>query len=575
MLNGKFKWVLETGECGGTSTELGICSASAPVHRSEYAQLFGRDRQSWALTLAGGVMHENEVVSKLFGVKSQSQYTFELDVDACKLTITSSFGGKMNVNLGTKLPTPLFVCAASTLAQASVKLISFTRYDPTDELATRAAAEAAAPSGPLSAFTEVALQRVLDAVFATMDAVLVSKVCDDVCVLSEPVSALFRSTLPAGGPPSGSLIADQLRILIDVGGLVAQVASLRRALLSGYCLRATTLLRLACNAVSRMVDSSAITYMTSVRVSSAIVESLLRFATDVVLFAESDLTQLRGTLMDLSAKAVTAIFVSKAPQLKDALKRYLSTPSVLSTFSGEFAELRSVLHFTAEACGDVVGSTAASEGDAFRTALFMALRDLWRDCVSEVVVSQLSQCVASTSGARALDDLHALLLRIDEAASIELFPEVGSLQLLAVDCVRSAYRKLASESSCGLAEVLCTQLNKLLDSSATTAFPEADVSSYASSALGGLWSMDRRPHLLSETVKLIRLLDCADDVGVFYRRHLARRLVTRRYLSLAHERSALDQLEREASQHLSLCQRMLDDVTTSEGLMKGFKVGCV
>lgn len=94
---------------------------------------------------------------------------------------------------------------------------------------------------------------------------------------------------------------------------------------------------------------------------------------------------------------------------------------------------------------------------------------------------------------------------------------------------------------------------------------------YSGGALGGMWTLDHRPHVLSETVKLIQLLDCVDDVSHFYRRQLARRLSTRRYLSLAFELNVLNDLG-GSSNNMNICRKMLDDVQTSERLITGFKV---
>lgn len=64
---------------------------------------------------------------------------------------------------------------------------------------------------------------------------------------------------------------------------------------------------------------------------------------------------------------------------------------------------------------------------------------------------------------------------------------------------------------------------------------------------------------------------CA-EVAIYHSRLLARRLYTRRHLSLEQERHVLQQLGLYDSPQLSLCSVMLDDVKSSTSMFQDFKV---
>ena len=87
-----------------------------------------------------------------------------------------------------------------------------------------------------------------------------------------------------------------------------------------------------------------------------------------------------------------------------------------------------------------------------------------------------------------------------------------------------------------------------------------------------LTGLDRRPFILSQTLRLIRVFDCAEEVAFFYRKFLSRRLLTRRFLSTDMEQSVLDALGVRAHPKMSLFSQMVKDVTRSEHLFSAFKV---
>ena len=88
----------------------------------------------------------------------------------------------------------------------------------------------------------------------------------------------------------------------------------------------------------------------------------------------------------------------------------------------------------------------------------------------------------------------------------------------------------------------------------------------------GTWNRDKRSHMLAEAQATVAALGCVEDVAFYYQRYLARRLSTRRYLSLELESAVLSSLGVSLSAKLGLCAHMLHDVTTSATAFQQFKV---
>ena len=93
----------------------------------------------------------------------------------------------------------------------------------------------------------------------------------------------------------------------------------------------------------------------------------------------------------------------------------------------------------------------------------------------------------------------------------------------------------------------------------------------SSPLLNSQTGLDRRPFVLSQTLRLIHVFDCVEEVAFFYRKALSRRLLTRRYLSTDMEQSVLESLGLHAHPTLTLYSKMVQDVTQSETLFGDFK----
>ena len=103
----------------------------------------------------------------------------------------------------------------------------------------------------------------------------------------------------------------------------------------------------------------------------------------------------------------------------------------------------------------------------------------------------------------------------------------------------------------------------------------AGASSTNSILFNSLSGLDRRPFILSQTLRLVKVFDCSEEVAFFYRKFLTRRLLTRRFLSTDMEQSVLDALGVRAHPKMSLFTQMVKDIKRSENLFSGFKVRAI
>jgi hypothetical protein len=55
---------------GGSFTDIGICTTAAPLHRDDYKQLLGTDKNSWVLTTSRQFVHNGHKVTVPVEVKA-------------------------------------------------------------------------------------------------------------------------------------------------------------------------------------------------------------------------------------------------------------------------------------------------------------------------------------------------------------------------------------------------------------------------------------------------------------------------------------------------------------------------
>ncbi len=55
---------------GGSFTDIGICTNAAPLHRDDYKQLLGADKNSWVLTTSRQFVHNGSKTSVPVEVKA-------------------------------------------------------------------------------------------------------------------------------------------------------------------------------------------------------------------------------------------------------------------------------------------------------------------------------------------------------------------------------------------------------------------------------------------------------------------------------------------------------------------------
>ena len=155
---------LDIQTAGGSFTDVGICTGSATLHRDDYKQLFGTDKHSWVVTGDGKFVHAGQSTTIPLRVESVRQthsrsighrflhwladmhvgnvlslcsdesllwllwvwcqqsksMSFELNIEARTLVISTGTATH-TATLGSKLQTPLFVCASSTLSVGKVR----------------------------------------------------------------------------------------------------------------------------------------------------------------------------------------------------------------------------------------------------------------------------------------------------------------------------------------------------------------------------------------------------------------------------------------------------------------------
>jgi hypothetical protein len=121
MLGGVHTWQLQLTSCGGTSTQIGICTASAPLDIRSYDRLWGATAEAIVWDHERGVITSGHTLSGT--LNTGDVVTITLDFPGRKVTFTKS-GTTLEVPLTeTQAAQAWYPCACSTLSTGAVKLI--------------------------------------------------------------------------------------------------------------------------------------------------------------------------------------------------------------------------------------------------------------------------------------------------------------------------------------------------------------------------------------------------------------------------------------------------------------------
>ncbi len=131
-------------------------------------------------------------------------------------------------------------------------------------------------------------------------------------------------------------------------------------LVFAFLARASLLFSLHSKRFERMMIRKEIGYMATVRMISEFQDVVVVVSTQALHLDAGVIAALRGQLVKEISALLQSLMVAQLTVIKDSLRRYLMTPSVLAAMTPEMSELRTVLRYMSSTVTTPTAATGAS-----------------------------------------------------------------------------------------------------------------------------------------------------------------------------------------------------------------------
>lgn len=321
------------------------------------------------------------------------KYTCELDLT--QYTFRISDGQNTVTELLVSPALPLFVCAGSTLSQACVKLESFSGVDGSSK--PKVPKPVLVDVHPLPSFLRFgvhAVSEVIRQLVLRVDEALLQELARVANDISADLGLALRfapTAAAAGGAGravdsallSSPAICDATRV---VGALSAHTA-VTEYMRSAFVTRARVLFELHGQVCQKLMSTGSLRYVLCTFALSKFQDVLVSVGEGVFGLSGAVLEGLLAGLRSAASSLVTSMFGAQIRMLKDTLKRYVMTPSVLSTFSPDFIEMRAVLQY-------VVGMVRSGDAaDEVLGGMRSQLCAVWSETLDDVISEKLANAI--------------------------------------------------------------------------------------------------------------------------------------------------------------------------------------